>query len=189
MSLKRNYLWGTGTGPTSSSGAQQGGVSGVLDCTIECRAKEHALLVLSAAYLGNLKLLKHCASVCANPLHIQDALGRNALHVAASKGHLQLVHWLLARKKVKVDVSDLESKWTALHRCAYYGQLGAAALLLKVGGCVCLQQNVICDRKSQLTLQPDYFTLHPVKTISWGITSLIEMHYYPVSTIIIVYCQ
>lgn len=44
------------------------------------------------------------------------------------------MHWLVARKKVRVDVCDMESKWTALHRSAYYGQLGAAALLLKVGG-------------------------------------------------------
>lgn len=129
MALRRNNLRGT---PSSSGSTTH--PTGVLDCTSECRAKEHAILVLSSAFLGNLKLLKHCASVCGNPLHIQDALGRNALHVAASKGHLQLVHWLVARKKVRVDVCDMESKWTALHRSAYYGQLGAAALLLKVGG-------------------------------------------------------
>ena len=128
MSLKRNVR---GAGPSS---AQQSGVAGAgaLDCTTECRVKEHALVVLCSAFLGNLKLLKHCASVCANPLHIQDSLGRNALHVAASKGHLQLVRWLVARRKVKVDVSDLESSWTALHRSAFYGQLGTVALLVKV---------------------------------------------------------
>lgn len=108
------------------------GVHDVLDCTTECRAKEHSLLVLSSAYLGNLRLLKHCATVCNNPVDITDALGRNALHVAASKGYLQVLLWLLARKKVKVDVFDWESKWTALHRSTYYGQLGAAALLVKV---------------------------------------------------------
>lgn len=130
MSLKRNAFWGAippiGTPHVTS------GVSDMLDCTTECRAKEHSLLVLSSAYLGNLKLLKHCATVCNNPLHILDALGRNALHVAASKGYLQLVLWLVARRKVKVDVFDWESKWTALHRSTYYGQLGAAALLMKV---------------------------------------------------------
>lgn len=113
-------MWGT---PSACS---------TLDCTGECRLKEHALIVLCSAYLGNLKLLKHCGTVCGNPLHIQDALGRNALHVAASKGHLQLVNWLAAKKKVQIDVCDLESKWTALHRCIYYGEIGAAALLLKV---------------------------------------------------------
>lgn len=130
MSLKRNaILRGT---PSSHHGGHPAGLNGVLDCTSECRVKEHALLVLSSAYLGNLKLLRHCSSVCGNPVHIQDAVGRNALHVAASQGHLHLVQWLVARKKVKVDLSDWESKWTALHRSAYYGQLGASTLLLKV---------------------------------------------------------
>lgn len=128
MSLKRTNLRHV----PSSSSHQTGRNVLVLDCTPECRASKHSLLVLSSAYLGNLKLLKHCDTVCANPLHIQDALGRNALHVAASRGHLHLVQWLVARKKVKVDVFDLESSWTALHRSTYYGQLGTAALLLKV---------------------------------------------------------
>ena len=97
--------------------------------------KEHSLLVLSSAYLGNLKLLKHCETVCANSLNIQDSLGRNALHVAASKGHLQLVNWLVDRKKAKINVNDLESKWTELHRSIYYGQLGVSALLLKASAC------------------------------------------------------
>lgn len=130
MSLKRNALWGMV--PPSGTHHVTAALSDVLDCTTECRAKEHALLVLSAAYLGNLKLLKHCATVCNNPLHICDALGRNALHVAASKGYLQLVMWLVARKRVKVDVFDWESNWTALHRSVYYGQLGITALLIKV---------------------------------------------------------
>lgn len=133
MSLKRNWYPRGTSAPSGGSSAQSAGANGALDCTAECRARDHALLVLSSAYLGNLKLLRHCASVCANPVHIRDELGRTALHVAASRGHLQLVQWLLARKKkVKVDVADWESKWTALHRSAYYGQMGTAALLLKV---------------------------------------------------------
>ena len=131
MSLKRNP-----TLRATPPGHHGGHLNGALDCTTECKAKEHALLVLSSAYLGNLRLLRHCASVCANPVHIRDAMGRNALHVAASQGHLNLVQWLIARKRTKVDVADAESNWTALHRSAYYGQLGAATLLLKVGHCL-----------------------------------------------------
>jgi ankyrin repeat protein len=127
MSLKRNAFWGA-----IPPGGMTTGVSDILDCTTECSAREHSLLVLSSAYLGNLKLLKHCATVCNNPVDIVDSLGRNALHVAASKGYVPLVLWLLARKKVKVDVFDWESKWTALHRSTFYGQLGIAALLIKV---------------------------------------------------------
>lgn len=103
-----------------------------LDCTLECRAVDHASVALCAAYLGNIKLLQHCITVCANPFCIQDSVGRNALHVAASCGHFQLVHWLISRVRVKINVHDLESKWTALHRSMYYGQLGVSALLLKV---------------------------------------------------------
>lgn len=103
-----------------------------LECTFECRSADHAIVVLCAAYLGNIKLLQHCVTVCANPFRIQDSVGRNVLHVAASCGHLQIVHWLLARMKVKVNICDLESNWTALHRSIYYGQLGVSALLLKV---------------------------------------------------------
>ena len=124
MSLKRNNLRGTPSGIIHGNR--------LLDCTSECRMKEHSLLVLCSAYLGNLKLLKHCATVCGNPLNIRDSSGRNALHVAASKGHLKLVIWLAAKKKVKIDVYDLESRWTALHRSIFYGQIGTAALLLKV---------------------------------------------------------
>ena len=124
MSLKHNAaVLPSGAHPVSTE---------VSDCTTECRASEHSLLVLSCAYLGNLKLLKHCATVCNNSHDIADAMGRNALHVAASKGYLNMMLWLLARKKVKVDVFDWESKWTALHRSTYYGQLGAGALLMKV---------------------------------------------------------
>lgn len=142
MSLKRNASQGIAAPPGGGGGGGSGGggthhvtagLNDALDCTGDCRTKEHSSLVLSSAYLGNLKLLKHCASVCNNPLHIRDGLGRNALHVASSKGHLQLLLWLVAKKKVKVDVFDLESKWTALHRSAYYGQLGAMTLLMKYG--------------------------------------------------------
>ena len=103
-----------------------------LECTLECRAVGHANVVLCVASLGNIKLLQHCITVCGNPFRIQDSVGRNALHVAASCGHLQLVHWLVTRMKVKINVHDMESKWTALHRSVYFGHLGVAALLLKV---------------------------------------------------------
>ncbi len=104
-----------------------------VDCTRDCSYEAHASLVLGVAYLGNLKLLQHCSCLCGNYLHIRDSLGRTALHVAASKGHLQLVQWLLDNK-VQLHTSDLESRWTALHRSVYYGQLGTAALLVKVWG-------------------------------------------------------
>jgi len=103
-----------------------------LECTSECCLKEHANVVLSCVALGNLKLFQHCRSVCGNPFRIVDEFGRNALHVAASKGHLHIVAWLLERKKVNFDLGDFESRWSALHRSIYYGHLGVALYLIKV---------------------------------------------------------
>ena len=103
-----------------------------LDCTVECRLEQHAETALGCAYLGNTKLVQHCSSVCNNPFSIADRFGRNVLHVAASRGHLHLVQWLLTRKKVAVTVADWESSWTALHRSVFYGHLGVGGYLVKV---------------------------------------------------------
>ena len=108
------------------------GSAAALDCTTECRLEKHAETVLCCAYLGNIKLLQHCQSVCGNPFAITDGFGRNVLHVAASRGHLHLVHWLLTRKKVAVNVADWESRWSALHRSLFYGHLGVGVYLVKV---------------------------------------------------------
>lgn len=108
----------------------------VLDCTSECRLERHAETALCSAYLGNVKLLQHCQSICGNPFAITDGFGRNVLHVAASRGHLHLVHWLLTRRKVAVNVADWESRWSALHRSLFYGHLGVGVYLVKVCACV-----------------------------------------------------
>ena len=106
--------------------------SNALDCTVECSLKQHSDVALSSAFLGNIKLLQHCTSVCANPFRIVDSLGRNVLHVASSMGHLKMVRWLLVKKKVKIDVTDFESNWSALHRSIYSGHLGVGTYLVKV---------------------------------------------------------
>ena len=115
-----------------AAGDQPHSGAAVLDCTTECKLERHSETALSCAYLGNTKLLQHCSSVCSNPFHIADRFGRNVLHVAASRGHLHLVQWLLTRKKVPVNVVDWESKWSALHRSLFYGHLGVGAYLVKV---------------------------------------------------------
>ncbi len=114
-----------------SSRRSRASSSNCVDCTKDCSLDAHSLAVLSVAHHGNLRLLQACCYLCANYLYIRDRLGRNALHIAASRGHLPLLQWLLERR-YRLHTADLESHWTALHRSAYYGWLGAAALLVKV---------------------------------------------------------
>ena len=118
---------------TSCSGAgSKSRESPQLDCTADCSFAQHASLVLSCVATGNLRLVQHCSSVCGNACNISDAFGRNALHVAASRGLLAVLEWLLLRRRVAVDGVDHESRWSALHRAVYSGQLGAAVFLAKV---------------------------------------------------------
>ena len=103
-----------------------------LDCTAECNCQCHASVILTCVALGNLRLFQHCSTLCGNPWRIADRFGRTPLHVAASRGCLDTAKWLLSRKKVAVDTRDEESGWSALHRAAYFGELGSAITLVKV---------------------------------------------------------
>ena len=112
----------------------QGVDSDLLDCTAECNSQSHASVILTCVALGNLKLFQHCSTLCGNPWRIADRFGRTPLHVAASRGCLDITQWLLSRKKVAVDTRDEESGWSALHRSVYFGELGSAITLVKVCG-------------------------------------------------------
>lgn len=107
----------------------------LLDCTTRCQYKPHAKLVTRIAAMGNLELLKHCINVCSNPWNITDIAGRNVLHISSSFGHLDQVDWLLKRKgRTGVDSTDNESRWSSLHRAAYFGHVGILVCLMKHGG-------------------------------------------------------
>jgi hypothetical protein len=61
-------------------------------------------------------------------VNAKDWLGRTVLHLAASSlepSALEYVKLLLSHPRIDVNVPDTESKWTALHRALYAGNLPA----------------------------------------------------------------
>ncbi|KAJ6490578.1 hypothetical protein C8R47DRAFT_1319740 [Mycena vitilis] len=61
-----------------------------------------------------------------------DTLGRSALHLACSApGSIEYIRALLRHPSVNVNLPDVESHWTALHRALYNGNIAAALLLLQ----------------------------------------------------------
>ncbi|KAJ7709467.1 hypothetical protein B0H17DRAFT_1028081 [Mycena rosella] len=61
-----------------------------------------------------------------------DWLGRTTLHLAcAAPDGIEYVKALLKHPLVNVNLSDVESHWTPLHRALYHGNLAAALLLLQ----------------------------------------------------------
>lgn len=58
----------------------------------------------------------------------RDWLGRTVLHLAVSSldpSALEFVKLLLAHPRIDVNLADVESRWTALHRALYAGNLAA----------------------------------------------------------------
>ncbi|KLO18230.1 hypothetical protein SCHPADRAFT_820098 [Schizopora paradoxa] len=72
------------------------------------------------------------ASVC--DVNERDWLGRTVLHLAVSSlesSALEFVKLLLAHPRIDVNLADVESRWTSLHRALYAGNLAACVLLLQ----------------------------------------------------------
>eukprot|EP00613_Pedinella_sp_CCMP2098_P017940 CAMPEP_0171752676 /NCGR_PEP_ID=MMETSP0991-20121206/42769_1 /TAXON_ID=483369 /ORGANISM="non described non described, Strain CCMP2098" /LENGTH=280 /DNA_ID=CAMNT_0012354127 /DNA_START=121 /DNA_END=960 /DNA_ORIENTATION=+ len=63
---------------------------------------------------------------------MRDEVGRSALHVASSRGHIASVQFLL---QVGSDVHnrDVESGWTPLHRALFHGHISVAIILIRAG--------------------------------------------------------
>lgn len=65
-------------------------------------------------------------------VNARDRLGRTALHLASSSlENIEYVRALLKRPNIDLNLMDLESHWTALHRALYSANLPAALLLLQ----------------------------------------------------------
>ena len=113
-----------------------------MDCTPKCRFVKHAELILSA-------ITKEDAStafallprVCKNFARVGDQFGRNALHLAASCGKVDLLEWLVKEHSVDLEWKDEESGWTSLHRSLFYGHLNCAVKLLQVCVIIFIKKN------------------------------------------------
>jgi hypothetical protein len=66
-------------------------------------------------------LFPACTSASVHALII--AVGRTALHVAASCGALKSLEWLIDRYPTLLNASDSENRWSVLHRAVYFGKV------------------------------------------------------------------
>jgi inhibitor of Bruton tyrosine kinase len=67
-------------------------------------------------------------------VNARDHLGRTVLHLAAASVHpstVDFVRSLLAHPSININLQDLESHWTALHRALWAGNLPIAIILLQ----------------------------------------------------------
>lgn len=71
-------------------------------------------------------------------VNARDWLGRTVLHLAcaaSARPAIEYVRMLLAHRAIDVNLQDVESHWTALHRALYNGNIDAAYVALHHIGC------------------------------------------------------
>ncbi|KAF8528711.1 hypothetical protein JB92DRAFT_2862754 [Gautieria morchelliformis] len=67
-------------------------------------------------------------------VNAKDWLGRSILHIACAApetSSLAYIRLLLAHSNINVNLPDTESRWTALHRSLYAGNIAASQLLMQ----------------------------------------------------------
>ncbi|CAN6338844.1 unnamed protein product [Urochloa humidicola] len=89
-------------------------------------------VALQAAIDGNLRLLKKMASKV-NLREAKDDRGRNALHFAAAKGHIDVCRFLVEELGLDVNSTDAEGGMP-VHFAAAGGDVRVLAFLLDRGG-------------------------------------------------------
>ncbi|KAJ0174013.1 hypothetical protein K1T71_010159 [Dendrolimus kikuchii] len=108
-----------------------------VDCTTGCRSRNHGQVLTSAITkrsVADESLASFIRGTCANFFKAFDFEGRTPLHMAASRGRIQLMEWLIRHSsEAFVNARDRESGYTPLHRSIFYGQIHAAVALMKRG--------------------------------------------------------
>lgn len=105
------------------------------ECVVgRCTSVQHGGQLAAAATMraGGPLLMAYMRWLCGTCGRITDSSGRTVLHLAASCGHGAVVRWLVRRADASIDVRDIESGYTALHRSIFYGQIHVATDLIKV---------------------------------------------------------
>ena len=92
-----------------------------------------------SAQSGNCELVAYFAEM-GTDIHLKTADGRNCLHIAALKGHLNLCKMLIDKHKVDVNVADKRG-WTAVHFSAQSGNCELVAYFAEIGTDINMKTN------------------------------------------------
>ncbi|KAL0087569.1 ankyrin repeat-containing domain protein [Phycomyces blakesleeanus] len=68
-------------------------------------------------------------------LNKRSSKARTALHYAVQWNRISIAQCLIECPMVNINLQDLESGWTALHRALYLGRIEIALLLVQREGC------------------------------------------------------
>ena len=92
-----------------------------------------------SAQSGNCELVAYFAEM-GTDVHLKTADGRNCLHIAALKGHLNLCKMLIDKHNVDVNVADKRG-WTAVHFSAQSGNCELVAYFAEIGTDINMKTN------------------------------------------------
>jgi len=97
------------------------------------------------------------------------------LHVAASLGKIQIIEWLLQYKDAAINMKDVESGYSALHRAIFHGQIQTLISLIKQGANLALlDSNGLTALDHALLDRPPHVTYSkhaPLEAYVWGTNS------------------
>lgn len=115
--------------------AKEGEGGFVHECYYQCNSRKHAsnlTAVITKHNLSDEKVAAYLKWCCVKYAQALDSTGRSLIHVAAAKGRLKLLMFLLNHPNVNINCKDDESNYTALHRSLFYGQIHCAVRLIQV---------------------------------------------------------